>query len=91
VRKAQGAEFDLVLTDLGMPDMSGWEVVHRIHADTPELPVVLVTGWGSTISEEEAEHKPFEIRDLLHTTTTILSQSLSRGGERGEPDGRASA
>jgi PAS domain S-box-containing protein len=99
VRKAQGAEFDLVLTDLGMPDMSGWEVVHRIHADTPELPVVLVTGWGSTISEEEAErggvaavvHKPFEIKDLLHTTTTILSQSLSERREGGEPDGGASA
>jgi CheY-like chemotaxis protein len=37
---------DLVLTDLGMPGMTGWEVARAISASHPSLPVGLVTGWG---------------------------------------------
>jgi GAF domain-containing protein/CheY-like chemotaxis protein len=37
---------DLVLTDLGMPDLSGWEVAREIKAAAQRLPVILMTGWG---------------------------------------------
>ena len=37
---------DLVITDLGMPDMTGWEVAQQIKAAHPHLPVILLTGWG---------------------------------------------
>lgn len=84
VRKAGLAEYDLVLTDLGMPDMSGWEVADRIRSAHPGLPVILVTGWGATITEQEIAasgvaavvHKPFEIRELLRTASGVLSRSL---------------
>ena len=42
-----GAKVDLVLTDLGMPGMTGWEVARVIKSRWPLLPVGLVTGWGS--------------------------------------------
>jgi CheY-like chemotaxis protein len=42
-----GAKVDLVLTDLGMPGMTGWEVAQVIRSRWPLLPVGLVTGWGS--------------------------------------------
>lgn len=38
---------DLVLTDLGMPEMSGIEFAHAVKAKTPNVPVVLLTGWGN--------------------------------------------
>ena len=38
---------DLVLTDLGMPEMSGIEFAHAIKETMPTLPVVLLTGWGN--------------------------------------------
>jgi CheY-like chemotaxis protein len=38
---------DLVLTDLGMPGMTGWEVARVIKSRWPLLPVGLITGWGS--------------------------------------------
>jgi signal transduction histidine kinase/CheY-like chemotaxis protein len=41
---------DLVLTDLGMPEMTGWEVAQRVKAARPSLPVILLTGWGQQIS-----------------------------------------
>jgi signal transduction histidine kinase/CheY-like chemotaxis protein len=37
---------DLVLTDLGMPDMTGWEVAAAVKSRWPQLTVGLITGWG---------------------------------------------
>jgi len=44
--------FDLVMTDLGMPEMSGWEVAKAVKARWPKLPVILVTGWGDALEGE---------------------------------------
>jgi len=38
---------DIVLTDLHMPDMDGLELVSAIHRDYPDMPVVLMTAYGS--------------------------------------------
>ena len=37
---------DLVLTDLGMPGMTGWEVARAVKTSNPSLVVGVVTGWG---------------------------------------------
>lgn len=78
--EAFGAQpFDLVLTDLGLPDMPGWEIVRVVKATNPSLPVVLITGWTE---EEESPNeqggadailvKPFgisELRQVIEATT----------------------
>jgi signal transduction histidine kinase len=46
---------DLILTDLGMPGMTGWDVARAAKARWPSLPVGLITGWG-----EEPMSKPEE-------------------------------
>ena len=38
--------FDLVLTNLGMTGMTGWDVAERVRASDPRVPVVFITGWG---------------------------------------------
>jgi signal transduction histidine kinase len=43
---------DLVLTDLGMPDVTGWDVARAAKARHPDLPVVLLTGWGDQVGTE---------------------------------------
>jgi CheY-like chemotaxis protein len=40
--------WDLVLTDLAMPQMSGWEVVQAIRRRAPTMPIVLITGLNDT-------------------------------------------
>jgi CheY-like chemotaxis protein/anti-sigma regulatory factor (Ser/Thr protein kinase) len=40
------ANIDLVLTDLVMPAMSGWELAAAVKAHRPALPVGIITGWG---------------------------------------------
>ncbi len=71
--------FDLVFTDLGMPDMSGWEVTRRIRERDPAVPVVLVTGWGNQIGVEEAREqgvsrvlaKPFTVQKVTSAIAEI--------------------
>jgi len=45
--------FDLVLTDLGMPVISGWEIAKRAKAKNPKMPVVMITGWGAQYEDVE--------------------------------------
>ena len=46
-------KFDLVLTDLGMPIVSGWEIAKRTKEKNPKTPVVMVTGWGAQYEDED--------------------------------------
>ena len=48
---------DLVLTDLRMPGLTGWEVARLAKALHPRLPVVLVTGSARSIAPEQPERQ----------------------------------
>jgi CheY-like chemotaxis protein len=82
---ARGAGFDVVFTDLGMPDMTGWEVAERVRQLSPESAVVLVTGWGATLDQDEVRrhgveavlNKPFEIDELVRVAASLLTRARS--------------
>jgi nitrogen regulation protein NR(I) len=65
--------FDVVITDLKMPGLSGLELVERLHRARPKLPILLVTAYGSTETAIEATKrgaydyvlKPFDMAELL--------------------------
>jgi PAS domain S-box-containing protein len=40
------AAFDVVISNVGMPQMSGWDLADQLRARDPEVPVVFITGWG---------------------------------------------
>ena len=44
--KFQREKFDLLVTDFRMEGMNGLELAKRIHATNPEVPVIVVTGYG---------------------------------------------
>ncbi len=64
---------DCVLSDLGMPEMTGWEVARRVARDFPDLPVILLTGWGESIDGDRPDDapiarilgKPVRLQELL--------------------------
>jgi signal transduction histidine kinase/CheY-like chemotaxis protein len=66
-------KFDLVLTDLGMPEMSGWDVAREIKKLNPQIPIALTTGWPVEMGEQELKErnidrvvsKPFHMPTLL--------------------------
>ena len=71
--------FDLVITDLGMPVISGWDVAAKAKNKKAGLPVVLVTGWGAEYESKDLTeagidailNKPFRLDEL---TKIILEQ-----------------
>ena len=80
---------DLVFTDLGLPEMSGWEVALAVKEQSPSTPVVLVTGYGNQLEVSETREKgvdlilpkPFEFADVRKTVAEALA--LKRSGEDG--------
>jgi len=44
---------DLVITDLNMPEMDGMELTKRIKSRTPEMPVIVITGYGTFNTERQ--------------------------------------
>ncbi len=51
---------DLILTDLGMPGMDGLELAERIKATTPEVRIILITGWPIQRSPEALRRSGIE-------------------------------
>ncbi len=52
IQRLAAAPVDVVLTDLGMPGITGWDVARAAKARDPRLPVVLLTGWGDQVVAE---------------------------------------
>lgn len=53
--KMQEGQYDVVFTDIKMPGMSGIELAERLKVERPWTPVVIVTGFGSTASQDRAK------------------------------------
>ncbi len=72
IKKFSESGFDFVFTDLGMADISGWEVIKKIKQIKPSTPVALITGWGAQIDEEQKKlkladeiiNKPFSVETI---------------------------
>jgi PAS domain S-box-containing protein len=56
--------FDLVITNVGMPEMSGWDVAEQLRARDANVPVIFITGWGLQ-EEDQARCRRLGISALL--------------------------
>jgi CheY-like chemotaxis protein len=71
---ARAEAFDLVLSDLGLPGMSGWDVARAVKA-AGGPPVVLMTGWSGQVDEARARASGVD-RVLSKPLSTTMLQSL---------------
>ncbi len=73
IRLFQQGSFHLVLTDLGMPEYSGWEVASAIKKIAPRTPIALITGWALTLDRSKLRDvgvdlvlsKPFQVAEVM--------------------------
>jgi len=87
--RLQSRSFDAVLTDLKLPGLGGIELVRRLHAAEPRVPVIVMTAHGTTETAIEATRcgaydyllKPFEMEELLD----ILRQAVAGSRLMSEP------
>ncbi len=74
--------YDIVFSDLGMKNMSGWEIARRIKDKSPATPFVLVTGWGKQLSDEDIHKngvdfvisKPFKIQAIRDIVNRAMAE-----------------
>jgi DNA-binding response OmpR family regulator len=48
----------LIVLDLMMPNLSGFEVIHRLQQTSPEIPVVIITGYSDESNEQLLRQEP---------------------------------
>ena len=71
--REQGAGYNYLITDIFMPDIDGLKILKVIKSEFPQLPVLVITGFGNEMLKQTAlaEHntgfldKPFEISELV--------------------------
>jgi len=76
----QDNQYDVVFTDIGMPEMNGWQLADYISEKFKQhVIVIIVSGWGSEISEEQSKQhnvltvisKPFDMNQIESILNSI--------------------
>lgn len=87
VRQATDAQPDLILLDMSLPGLDGWEVARRLKADggTSAIPIIALTAHAMAGDRERAlqagcddyDTKPIELPRLLDKMSVLLAKSAS--------------
>src|SRR5437588_1918191 len=72
--------FDAVFTDIGMPDMNGWELSRALRQRNHNIPVAVITGWGESVGTHDRQAaqvdwvvaKPFDTPQIVEMTREVL-------------------
>ena len=76
-RLADGVKVDVVMTDLGMPEMTGWDVARAVRTRHPGLPIGLITGWAVALELSDEERHAVDFVIAKPYTTDALRSALS--------------
>ncbi len=78
------ADFDLLITDVRLPGMSGFDLVKRVKSTNPDIPIIMITAYSSKQGQKEASElgvyryfkKPLDTDELLTSVHTALYGDL---------------
>jgi CheY-like chemotaxis protein len=78
-------KFDAVFTDIGMPEMSGWELCTEIRERSKTIPLAIISGWADAISVQTRNAvnadwvvaKPFDINKICGIAQEIAQRKTS--------------
>jgi signal transduction histidine kinase/CheY-like chemotaxis protein len=81
VARFREQRYDVVITDLSMPESSGLEVTHAVKTISPGTPVIMITGWGHLLSLDRVRDsevdlvlvKPFKMERMLSAVSSALA------------------
>jgi CheY-like chemotaxis protein len=82
LRIIAAAEYDVIVSDIHMPEMDGLEMMARIKTKHPGLPVVLITGYSVSEARKIAMEKgadafvekPFHMKEILDVVANLLNK-----------------
>jgi len=78
--------FDLVITDMTMPNMTGDKLAKELMSIRPDIPIILCTGFSEKMDEKKAMHmgirafvmKPIVMGQIANTIREVLDPALSK-------------
>jgi signal transduction histidine kinase/FixJ family two-component response regulator len=79
---ARAGSIDVVFTDIGMPEMSGWELASEIRKRSETIPLAIVSGWADAISCDARQaikadwvvSKPFDIATIAGIANEVAAR-----------------
>jgi len=82
-------EFDLMVCDLGLPELSGLHVARWVKEFRPDLPVIIATGFSEMIADEDYQKaridqvipKPYALADVLAKANALLAKQAAERRE----------
>lgn len=85
--RAQPDRFDLIITDLTMPKLTGVDLAHQLSKIRPDLPIILCTGYTDKFTKEDIKNlgvsdiitKPIGIKDLSTAVQKVLNRTNGNG------------
>ncbi|RKX17562.1 MAG: hypothetical protein DRP35_10735 [Candidatus Zixiibacteriota bacterium] len=80
LKTLEKSEFDLMITDLGMPGMSGMELAGIVNKDYSDTSIAMITGWGTQLNKDEVKKvgirrvlsKPFRMNDIRELIEEVV-------------------
>jgi C4-dicarboxylate-specific signal transduction histidine kinase/CheY-like chemotaxis protein len=81
--KTNPEKFDLVISDMAMPNMTGDQLAREILSIRPDMPIIICTGFSERVNKEQAEiigvkgflMKPFIINDIAQMVRNVLDKA----------------
>jgi CheY-like chemotaxis protein len=85
-------KLDVVFTDIGMPEMSGWELASEIRKRSETIPLAIVSGWADAISCDARQaikadwvvSKPFDIATIAGIANEVADRRKNPANARAE-------
>lgn len=83
LKQLERQSFDILITDLGMPGMSGLDLAGVVHESHPKMPIAMITGWGTQLDHSETKmkgirtvlSKPFHLKDVKQLVQDLVAAS----------------
>jgi PAS domain S-box-containing protein len=89
LKRLDAGEFDLMICDLGLPELSGLHVARWVKEFRPDLPVIIATGFSEMIADEDYQKaridevisKPYAVADVLSRANAIIARQANEQRE----------
>jgi DNA-binding response OmpR family regulator len=82
----EAGQYDVIFSDLGLPEMSGWDVAKAIRAKDQQVPIVLLSGWGIQLDDVRIKEcgvdlvlsKPCQMDELINAVDEVVKRQKGK-------------